>query len=98
MQCFVRKGVAVDRLVGFQDLGAKDDFATRTLEVVLIKKGNELLSGSTCNLWYLAVLKTMYHFTGIISEKKNEDDEDDVYGESRRRTVRSSMNHDSDSD
>ncbi|KAG4169054.1 hypothetical protein ERO13_A12G062700v2 [Gossypium hirsutum] len=68
-----RKGVAVDRLVGFQDLGAKDDFAMRTLEVVLIKKG-------------------------IISEKKNEDDEDDVYDESRRRTVRSSVNHDSDSD
>ncbi|XVF62097.1 hypothetical protein PTKIN_Ptkin08bG0190100 [Pterospermum kingtungense] len=69
-----RKGIAVDRLVGFQDLGAKDDFATRALEVVLIKKG-------------------------IISEKKNDDDdEDDVYDESRRRTVRSSLNHDSDSD
>ncbi|PPS16275.1 hypothetical protein GOBAR_AA04305 [Gossypium barbadense] len=35
-----RKGVAVDRLVGFQDLGAKDDFAMRTLEVVLIKKAS----------------------------------------------------------
>ncbi|XP_022775344.1 thioredoxin domain-containing protein PLP3B-like [Durio zibethinus] len=69
-----RKGIAVDRLVGFQDLGGKDDFATRTLEVVLIKKG-------------------------IISEKKNdEDDEDDVYDESRSKTVRSSLNHDSDSD
>ncbi|KAE8664252.1 Thioredoxin domain-containing protein PLP3A [Hibiscus syriacus] len=51
----------------------KDDFATRTLEVFLIKKG-------------------------IISEKKNEDDEDDIYDESRRRSVRSSLNHDSDSD
>ncbi|KAK8606745.1 hypothetical protein V6N13_052507 [Hibiscus sabdariffa] len=68
-----RKGVAVDRLVGFQDLGGKDDFATRKLEVFLIKKG-------------------------IISEKKNEDDEDDVYDESRRKSVRSSVNHDSDSD
>ncbi|XP_039003944.1 thioredoxin domain-containing protein PLP3B-like [Hibiscus syriacus] len=68
-----RKRVAVDRLVGFQDLGGKDDFATRTLEVFLIKKG-------------------------IISEKKNEDDEDDVYDESRRRSVRSSVNHDSDSE
>ncbi|KAA3474400.1 thioredoxin domain-containing protein PLP3B-like [Gossypium australe] len=34
-----RKGIAVDRLVGLQDLGGKDDFVTRTLEVVLIKKG-----------------------------------------------------------
>lgn len=34
-----RKGVAVDRLVGFQDLGGKDDFSTKTLEVLLIKKG-----------------------------------------------------------
>ncbi|EOX90992.1 Phosducin-like protein 3 isoform 1 [Theobroma cacao] len=69
-----RKGIAVDRLVGFQDLGGKDDFGTRTLEVVLIKKG-------------------------IISEKKSdEDDDDNNYDESRRKTVRSSMNHDSDSD
>jgi hypothetical protein len=35
-----RNGIAVDRLVGFQDLGGKDDFATKTLEVLLIKKGN----------------------------------------------------------
>ncbi|XP_051114465.1 thioredoxin domain-containing protein PLP3B-like [Andrographis paniculata] len=34
-----RKGVATDRLVGFQDLGGKDDFATRTLETFLLKKG-----------------------------------------------------------
>ncbi|GAB4855756.1 Thioredoxin domain-containing protein plp3b [Ancistrocladus abbreviatus] len=34
-----RKGVAVDRLIGFQDLGGKDDFTTRTLENVLRKKG-----------------------------------------------------------
>ena len=38
-----RKGIAVDRLVGFQDLGGKDDFVTRTLEVVLIKKGNDFV-------------------------------------------------------
>ena len=44
----------------------------------------------------MAASKTMYHFTGIISEKKI--DEDDVYDESRRNTVRSSVNHDSDSD
>lgn len=35
-----RKGIAVDRLVGFQDLGGKDDFNTKALEVLLIKKGN----------------------------------------------------------
>ncbi|KAL6276698.1 hypothetical protein ACE6H2_020299 [Prunus campanulata] len=69
-----RNGVAVDRLVGFQDMGGKDDFSTRALEVVLIKKG-------------------------IISEKKDEDDEDDGYDEGSRRTVRSSVNFDdSDSD
>ncbi|XP_050383327.1 thioredoxin domain-containing protein PLP3A-like [Argentina anserina] len=67
-----RKGVAVDRLIGFIDMGGKDDFSTRALEVVLIKKG-------------------------IISEKE-EEDEDDDYLEGGRRTVRSSLNHDSDSD
>lgn len=34
-----RKGIAVDRLIGFQDLGGKDDFTTKTLENLLIKKG-----------------------------------------------------------
>lgn len=34
-----RKGVATDRLVGFHDLGGKDDFTTRTLELFLLKKG-----------------------------------------------------------
>lgn len=29
----------MDRLVGFQDLGAKDDFTTKKLENVLVKKG-----------------------------------------------------------
>ncbi|KAL0847696.1 hypothetical protein Bca101_020942 [Brassica carinata] len=33
------KGIAIDRLVGFQDLGTKDDFTTTKLENVLIKKG-----------------------------------------------------------
>ncbi|XP_050123711.1 thioredoxin domain-containing protein PLP3A-like [Malus sylvestris] len=68
-----RKGVAVDRLVGFQEVGAKDDFSTRALEVALIKKG-------------------------IISEKKEDGDEDDGYLEGGRRTVRSCVNLDSDSD
>ncbi|MED6191898.1 Thioredoxin domain-containing protein plp3b [Stylosanthes scabra] len=69
-----RQGVAVDRLIGFQDLGGKDDFSTRTLEALLIKKG-------------------------IIDEKKDgDDDENDGYDESTRRTVRSSAVADSDSD
>ncbi|XP_031093760.1 thioredoxin domain-containing protein PLP3A [Ipomoea triloba] len=34
-----RKGIATDRLVGFQDLGGKDDFPTKTLETYLLKKG-----------------------------------------------------------
>lgn len=38
-----RKGIAVDRLVGFQDMGGKDDFTTKTLEALLIKKGIVLL-------------------------------------------------------
>ncbi|XP_059640332.1 thioredoxin domain-containing protein PLP3B-like [Cornus florida] len=67
------KGIAADRLVGFQDLGGKDDFSTKTLEVLLIKKG-------------------------IISEKKEEEDGYDGYPESIRRTVRSSVDPDSDSD
>ncbi|KAJ9703557.1 hypothetical protein PVL29_005054 [Vitis rotundifolia] len=69
-----RKGIAVDRLIGFQDMGGKDDFSTRTLEALLIKKG-------------------------IVSEKKkDEDDEDGGYPESRRNTVRSSVDQNSDSD
>ncbi|KAK9285673.1 hypothetical protein L1049_024872 [Liquidambar formosana] len=69
------KGIAVDRLVGFQDLGGKDDFATKTLEVLLLKKG-------------------------IISEKKDDDeeDEDDGYHKTSRRSVRSSVDPNSDSD
>ncbi|XP_010550427.1 PREDICTED: thioredoxin domain-containing protein PLP3B isoform X3 [Tarenaya hassleriana] len=70
----VRKGVAMDRLVGFQDLGAKDDFSTKTLENLLIKKG-------------------------FLSEKKeDEDDNEGEYREDTRRSVRSSVNIDSDSD
>ncbi|KAL5992279.1 Thioredoxin domain-containing protein plp3b [Asimina triloba] len=34
-----KNGVAIERLIGFQDLGGKDDFTTKTLENVLIKKG-----------------------------------------------------------
>lgn len=32
-------GVATDRLVGFDDLGAKDDFPTAKLEARLLKSG-----------------------------------------------------------
>ncbi|XP_021827559.1 thioredoxin domain-containing protein PLP3B-like isoform X2 [Prunus avium] len=31
--------VIIFRLVGFQDMGGKDEFSTRALEVVIIKKG-----------------------------------------------------------
>jgi hypothetical protein len=34
-----RKGIAADRLIGFQDLGSKDDFSTRALENILKMKG-----------------------------------------------------------
>ncbi|KAJ4790675.1 Thioredoxin domain-containing protein 9 [Rhynchospora pubera] len=34
-----KKGIAFDRLVGFEDLGRKDDFSTRSLENILKKKG-----------------------------------------------------------
>ncbi|KAF8700204.1 hypothetical protein HU200_034581 [Digitaria exilis] len=34
-----KKGIAVDRLIGFQDLGSKDDFSTRALENILKMKG-----------------------------------------------------------
>ncbi|XP_024021777.1 thioredoxin domain-containing protein PLP3B isoform X2 [Morus notabilis] len=68
------RGIAVDRLIGFQDLGGKDDFSTKALENLLIKKG-------------------------FISEKKqDEDEEDDGNHENRRWAVRSSVNSDSDSD
>uniref|UniRef100_A0A7N0TMZ9 Thioredoxin domain-containing protein n=1 Tax=Kalanchoe fedtschenkoi TaxID=63787 RepID=A0A7N0TMZ9_KALFE len=75
LPCIVlfRKGVAIDIVVGFQDLGSKDDFTTRSLEILLTKKG-------------------------MISEKKKDEDEEDVHDESRRRTVRSSREQDSDSE
>ncbi|KAF3786794.1 Thioredoxin domain-containing protein [Nymphaea thermarum] len=34
-----RNGIATERIIGFQDLGGKDDFTTATLERLLIKKG-----------------------------------------------------------
>ncbi|XP_047338629.1 thioredoxin domain-containing protein PLP3A-like [Impatiens glandulifera] len=71
---FFRKGVAVDRLVGFLDLGGKDDFKTNTLAALLIKKG-------------------------MVKEKKsNEDgDGDNDYNENHR-SIRSSVEEDSDSE
>jgi hypothetical protein len=38
------------------------------------------------------------HLTGIIAEKKDVDEEDQEYDESKRRSVRSSAAADSDSD
>lgn len=40
------KGIAIDRLVGFQDLGTKDDFTTTKLENVLVKKGTKNLAST----------------------------------------------------
>lgn len=89
-----RKGVAIDRLIGFQDLGGKDDFSTKTLENWLIKKG----TCSVCCPFFFFVTKSQcFRFTGIISEKKDDDEDDDDY-EDKHRTVRSSVNPDSDSD
>jgi hypothetical protein len=92
-----RKGIAVDRLVGFQDLGGKDDFTTKALEVLLIKKGNTFVQRV---LHCLTRDKSLnHHYTGIISEKKeDEDGEDDGCHENRCRSVRSSFNPDSDSE
>lgn len=93
---FFRQGVAVDRLIGFQDLGGKDDFTTKALEALLMKKGK------MCFYMSFLFLRTGKIFNcdlaGIIVEKKDEDDEDDVYNESTRRTVRSSVVADCDSD
>jgi hypothetical protein len=36
---FFRNGVAYDRIVGFEELGAKDDFATARLEGMLMSAG-----------------------------------------------------------
>lgn len=45
------------------------------------------------------MLALNHYFTGIVSEKKkDEDDEDGGYPESRRNTVRSSVDPNSDSD
>ncbi|GFZ21384.1 hypothetical protein Acr_29g0005460 [Actinidia rufa] len=67
-----RNGIATDRLVGFQELGGKDDFTTKTLEALLIRKGI---------------------INGIKGDGEDEDDH-----ENKRRTVRSSVEINSDSD
>ncbi|EPS74554.1 hypothetical protein M569_00201, partial [Genlisea aurea] len=70
-----RKGVAAERLVGFQDLGGKDDFTTETLRTFFIKKGI------------------------IEDERKDDDDQDeDDFVAGKHKSVRSSVNPDSDSD
>jgi hypothetical protein len=45
---YIRKGIAVDRLVGFEDLGGKDDFSTRALENILKRKGRDNCYFSLC--------------------------------------------------
>lgn len=92
----------MDRLVGFQDLGTKDDFTTNKLENVLVKKGMKNLTPTFfINRTQLRefLLKECKSLTGMLSKKKKEeDDEDAEYQESIRRSVRSSENLDSDSD
>lgn len=39
-----RNGIAFDRIVGFQDLGSKDDFTSRALENLLKRKGMHFTS------------------------------------------------------
>jgi hypothetical protein len=45
---YIRKGIAVDRLVGFEDLGGKDDFSTTALENILKRKGRDNCYFSVC--------------------------------------------------
>ncbi|KAG6532045.1 hypothetical protein ZIOFF_005883 [Zingiber officinale] len=40
-------GIAFDRIVGFQDLGSKDDFTARALENLLKRKGKHFLLASS---------------------------------------------------
>ncbi|GJV22354.1 RNA-directed DNA polymerase, eukaryota, reverse transcriptase zinc-binding domain protein [Tanacetum coccineum] len=54
-----RNGIAGDRVVGFEDLGGKDDFSTRKLEVYLIKK--ELL----LNRLYLKIAIIMEYLVKV---------------------------------
>ena len=56
------------------------------------------MSSLICYIYWV-VLALNHYFTGIVSEKKkDEDDEDGGYPESRRNTVRSSVDPNSDSD
>lgn len=80
--------------MGFQDLGGKDDFPTRKLELFFLKKGNIVLQNPAF-IYFVADSKPM--FSGIIEEKKR-DEEDDDYLEGKRTSVRTSVHTDSDSD
>jgi hypothetical protein len=53
-----RKGIAIDRLVGFEDLGSKDDFSTRALENILKRKGRDRIV--TCHTMFLRNLNDKY--------------------------------------
>uniref|UniRef100_A0A0E0L087 Thioredoxin domain-containing protein n=1 Tax=Oryza punctata TaxID=4537 RepID=A0A0E0L087_ORYPU len=95
-----KKGIATDRLIGFQDLGSKDDFSTRALENILKMKGISITSPYTITSKIEIVTNMItYNKIGIIDEKKkDEDDEDDETDMSMNRRVRSSTAQDSDSD
>jgi hypothetical protein len=96
---FFRKGIAVDRLVGFQDLRSKDDFPTRALENILKTKGNHgIHTAALYNLGRQMCWQSKKKFIGIIDEKKKDDDDDDEESEAKNRRVRSSTAQDSDSD
>lgn len=68
-----RNGIAADRIVGFHDLGEKDDFSTKTLESLLKKKG-------------------------AVDAKKEVDEDGEDIDINSRRSVRSSVLQNSDSD
>ena len=55
------------------------------------------LSSLICCIYWV-VLALNHYFTGIVSEKKKDEDDEDGYPESRRNTVRSSVDPNSDSD
>jgi hypothetical protein len=97
---FFRKGIVVDRLVGFQDLKSKEDFLTRALEHILIlkMKGNHV--NHTTALYNLGrqMCWQSKKIIGIIDEKKKDDDDDDEESDAKNRRVRSSTAQDTDSD
>lgn len=94
---FSRNGIAFDRIVGFQDLGSKDDFTIRALENLLKRKGKHFLIASS--YIYAGRYLTWFYFSGIIDEKQNgDDDADDAEEYAGNRSITSSTVQYSDSD